>query len=81
MTPADRTQHPVVGRGMSQAGEVPPVPPASPLHIPPGCAECARLGDQIRAAFLSGDLSRETDIRVMRARHLKNTAPGAEVAA
>jgi hypothetical protein len=35
----------------------------------PDCEECARLGEQARAALLSGDMSRLTDVRVMRNRH------------
>jgi hypothetical protein len=35
----------------------------------PVCEECARLREQARAALLSGDMSRLTDVRVMRNRH------------
>ncbi|MEY9844367.1 hypothetical protein ABH940_001434 [Streptacidiphilus sp. BW17] len=35
----------------------------------PLCEECGRLREQARAALLSGDLSRLTDVRVMRNRH------------
>ncbi len=33
------------------------------------CAECVRLQEQARAALLSGDMSRLTDVRVYQARH------------
>jgi hypothetical protein len=33
------------------------------------CAECARLDEQERAAFIAGDGSRRTDVRVMARRH------------
>lgn len=35
----------------------------------PVCEECGRLREQARAALLSGDLSRLTDVRVMQGRH------------
>jgi hypothetical protein len=77
MTPADRTHV----RGRSQAaGSNPPVPPLSPLHTGPHCAECARLAEQLRAAHLSGDRSRVTDVRVLQTRHYA-TAAGREGAA
>jgi hypothetical protein len=71
MTPADRTHV----RGRSQAtGSNPPVPSPSPLHTGPDCAECARLAEQLRAAHLSGDRSRVTDVRVFQARHYATAA-------
>jgi hypothetical protein len=33
------------------------------------CDECARLAEQEHDAYLSGDGSRQTDLRVMRRRH------------
>jgi hypothetical protein len=33
------------------------------------CAECARLDKQERAAYLAGDASRRSDVRVQRIRH------------
>lgn len=38
-------------------------------HPDPQCEECARLREQALAALLSGDLSRLTDVRVLRNRH------------
>ncbi|MFC5907892.1 hypothetical protein [Streptacidiphilus monticola] len=38
-------------------------------HPAPACQECSRLREQARAALLSGDMSRLTDVRVMRNRH------------
>jgi hypothetical protein len=35
------------------------------------CGECARLTEQATAAKLTGDLSRLTDVQVLRARHLR----------
>ena len=36
---------------------------------PEGCEECAWLAEQGRAALLSGDKSRQVDIRVLQYRH------------
>ncbi|WP_152648317.1 hypothetical protein [Streptacidiphilus anmyonensis] len=36
------------------------------------CAECARLDEQERAAYLSGDGSRQSDVRVLRTRHRRD---------
>ena len=36
---------------------------------PSGCAECDRLRTQARAAVLTGDHSRLTDVRVLQRRH------------
>ncbi|MEY9844166.1 hypothetical protein ABH940_001233 [Streptacidiphilus sp. BW17] len=41
-------------------------PPTKPNEA---CAECARLDEQERAAYLAGDGSRRTDVRVMARRH------------
>jgi hypothetical protein len=43
--------------------------PPLEAEAPEGCAECARLSLQARAAVLTGDHSRLTDVRVMQARH------------
>lgn len=37
------------------------------------CAECARLREQARAAVLTNDLSRLSDVRVLQARHRTQT--------
>ena len=36
------------------------------------CEECARLDEQERAAYLSGDGSRQSDVRVLRMRHKRD---------
>ncbi|MHA6760079.1 hypothetical protein [Streptacidiphilus sp. PAMC 29251] len=36
---------------------------------PGPCGECARLREQARAAVLTGDRSRLTDVRVLQRRH------------
>ena len=36
---------------------------------PRECSECARLSEQARAAALTGDRSRLTDVRVLQRRH------------
>ncbi len=38
--------------------------------VPVDCAECARLFHQARAAVLTGDRSRLSDVRVYQRRHL-----------
>ena len=37
---------------------------------PVGCAECVRLFEQARAAVLTGDRSRLSDVRVYQYRHM-----------
>jgi hypothetical protein len=44
-------------------------PELEPEAEPEECDECAWLAEQGRAALLSGDRSREVDIRVLRYRH------------
>ena len=46
--------------------------------VPADCAECARLFHQARAAVLTGDQSRLSDVRVYQHRHLaaEHTAQG-----
>jgi len=45
---------------------------------PPGCPECERLFQQERAAMLAGDMSRRTDVRVLRRRHASAQHPQRE---
>ncbi|MER5636524.1 hypothetical protein ABT095_06200 [Kitasatospora sp. NPDC002227] len=41
-----------------------------PIQDDENCSECQRLRVQERAAFLAGDGSRRTDVRVMRRKHV-----------
>ena len=45
-------------------------PPEVEHDVPADCAECARLFHQARAAVLTGDQSRLSDVRVYQHRHL-----------
>ncbi|MER6111727.1 hypothetical protein ACWGPD_33900 [Streptomyces hirsutus] len=40
-----------------------------PVQAAPACAECVRLSNEQQAANAEGDYSRESDCRVLLARH------------
>ncbi len=45
-------------------------PPEVEHDVPADCGECARLFHQARAALLTGDRSRLSDVRVYQYRHM-----------
>ncbi len=44
--------------------------PEVECDVPTACGECVRLFDQARAAVLTGDQSRLSDVRVYQRRHV-----------
>jgi len=49
--------------------------PEVEYDVPAACGECVRLSDQARAAVLTGDQSRLSDVRVYQRRHVTAEHP------